>query len=272
MIKISKSATEAPRFISAVSNRLKNAFKKEVREPGEANRPKPSEARRVARPDATRIATNAQKWNEEYVKTPQAQKFSYITEHLPKYIRVGSEAERVIAKALGRETLPFTSELFQLISKDLNPVQFTRYANQGVARDSAKILSDYPRAFSNIFKEYGTQNLTLKDPFQLKAIKFFSDRNSDLKNLQKDGKWQSIDELKKTIPRLQEEGKIRTERSKKVSTSKDRGEREEALREIKDLMLKYPDNSVIATIRNMKLNDNELIDYYDAIKEVAREV
>ena len=123
--------------------------------------------------------------------------------------KLGSESRTLFARALAKESNPFTSNLYAMISKFLTIKDKTGNPLCPICPEATKIiLSDRYSEIVDIFKRdlsglYPLDNKDGPGMEQLKVIAFYCMRGWDTDNLRTvDGKWMTAGNMKKVVNKL----------------------------------------------------------------------
>lgn len=211
------SATEAPKFISKIGNAVKSGLKSTwdtLKETKNVLTNQPSEQTKQSLIPQERMTkfdqTKAQELNKRLVGLNDSEKKQLINSQLPESIH--TEARQELLQTLLKESQPFTSELFKLL---------TNHLNKTMNLENAQIIEKNAQMFNKIFDTHGTNGIRLdSSAFQLKAIKYFTQKNSDLKTLKKGRNWRSTSDMKYAINNMSDSDKNKL----KNAPSKDNSE------------------------------------------------
>lgn len=163
-----QSATESPKLASKAWDKIKTE--------------------RMTKFDPTR----ARELDKSLIGLSDAEKKQLLNSHLPESIH--TEARQELLKTFSKMSQPFSSDLYKLIINHLP---------KGMNLESALLVEKNPKLFNKIFDSNGTSGIRLdSSAFQLKAIKYFFQKNADLKVLKKGNAWRSTQDMKHAIDNM----------------------------------------------------------------------
>lgn len=200
--------------------------------------------------------SDARQWNKEYSLLTDSEKTKYLSNHLPSDIH--TEARRELIKTLKGSSLPFTTSLYKLIINHLS---------RNLSKEAVGVAIRSAQKFNEIFDKETSNGLKLDDDgFQLKAIKYFSDRDTPFKILKDGMRWKSSKDMKiaidsdKEIEKDLKEGEARTKSKNRQSIEKVK------IEALKEFFKQNPENAITKEFSGK--SDEDLLEAYDGLKEI----
>lgn len=281
MIKISKSATEAPapRLAAPLAgmSRVWRGVKQVAKDFGDTYKSAKAKSEKELGEQRSYISDRdfkPKKFNIENKNNDQlnSEISNYFGEDRIDFIKkvlrkdkdtLSAEALIEAADKLSNLEKPFTSALYKTL-------ELLQSKNKEISEIAVKLIERAPEDFLDIFSSKGTAGLFDKNDFQIKAISYFNNHDGDFKKLRNpsNSSWLSADKMKKSIANLskEEQQKMKSKRfSKRENLS------EELLKNIKNYIKRNPNNAFVKMVQEENYTDAQLLEARDFFESLIKE-
>ena len=262
-----QSATEAPKLASRAWDKIKSGAKsiwnttKEVKnsllnQPSEQTKQAMQKTGNKGWLGNKYNESEAREWNKEYSLLSDREKSDYIDNHLPTPIH--SETRQELIKTLKGTQMPFTTSLYKLVVNHLA---------RNMSKDALGIAIRNAQQFNEIFDMESADGLKLdNDGFQLKAIKYFKDRDTKFDILKDGRRWKSSLDMKKALDTDEEIAKDLKEGEANAKSKNRQSVEKIKLQTLRDFFKENPDH--VLTKEFSGKSDEDLLEAYDGLKEI----